>query len=639
MKALNNNTTEDDKINTNRLKTRNVDIGGISLGYKFPVRLQSMTNTNTLDTNASVEQIIRIKNAGADYVRLTTPTVRDAENLANIKKQLQNRGYNIPLIADVHFNPKVAETAARVVEKIRINPGNYIDRKCSETVGCTDIQFGQEQEKIREKLLPLLKICRQYGTAIRLGVNHGSLSDRIISRYGDTSEGMVESVMEFLHICVAENFHDIVISLKSSNILVMIAAYRLMAQKMLHSDLLFPLHLGVTEAGIGEDGRIKSTIGTGILLAEGIGDTIRVSLTEPPENELPVAKQIVKHYEDNFHRKDSLKNSLKTEYNSRIITEKVLDIGYGRPPVVITDFDSENITGHKPASSLPATLPDFYFVEHTEDCKNIPSTVKLLMPAKIWGKSGICDAEIYPVFSLDEYADSSNKSTLANFIRLTITDFSSKHFEQVNDGLPVVFIFESNTQEVFRQCFDEYKRSGCTQPVILHACYSTDQIDTFRIISSFDIGALFVDGFGDGIWLNNIVAGKKKNIEDRLAVISTSFGILQATRSRITKTEYISCPSCGRTHFNLEEVTARVKERTSHLKGLKIAIMGCIVNGPGEMADADYGYVGAGKGKITLYRKKEIVMRNISSEQAVDKLLEIIKQNGDWKEENMNSNE
>jgi (E)-4-hydroxy-3-methylbut-2-enyl-diphosphate synthase len=556
-----------------------VKIGDIPLGGDFPIRLQSMTNTPTFDTIATIEQCKRIFDAGADYVRITTPAIRDAENLSLIKKGLNLAGYHKPLVADVHFNPAVAEVAARIVEKVRINPGNYTDKKKFDQIDFTDHQYQIELERIQERIAPLIRICKEYGTAIRIGVNHGSLSDRIMSRYGDTPEGMAESAMEFLRIFESEGFKQTVVSMKSSNTRVMVYSTRLLIRKMMDEGMNYPLHLGVTEAGEGEDGIIKSAVGIGALLADGIGETIRVSLTGNPEQELPIAKAITEHF---YHMANHAPISceipfLFDPYNyKRRQTIEQNNLGGTQTPKVVISILSEKDT-HKTVINQE----DSYYISGNTTNN----------------------------FMFDEIGINSPQSRTDVPGVLAI---SSKHTYALGEVRSVI----ANIQ------LQKWK-----QPVVLRRKYSESNIETLQIKAACDFGSLLIDGFADGIWIEN--TGDSISPDE---IYFLSLNLLQASRLRSSKTEYISCPSCGRTLFDLTTATAKIRERTSHLKHLKIGIMGCIVNGPGEMADADYGYVGTGPGKITLYKSKEIVKRNIPEIQAVDELIQLIKSNGDWVE-------
>jgi (E)-4-hydroxy-3-methylbut-2-enyl-diphosphate synthase len=610
-----------------RFLTREVNIGGVAMGGNNPIRIQSMTNTHTMDTLATVEQCIRIINAGADYVRITAPGVQDAENLAAIKKELRKKGYQTPLIADIHFNPKAAEVAAAIVEKVRINPGNYIDKKRFEKIDYSDKEYKQELERIHNKLLPLLDICKQNGTAIRIGVNHGSLSDRIMSRYGDTPLGMVEAAMEFLRICNTENFHNLVISLKSSNTRVMVQAYRLLVATMMQENMNYPLHLGVTEAGDGEDGRIKSAVGIGSLLADGLGDTVRVSLSEEPEAEIPVAKELVGYFANRktsqtiLQIDEKLKNPFK--YNKR--ESRVLEnIGGSRQPIVIIDYQERLETADNIA-------PDYIYLNAGFDVSKLNPDQKYIYNLHDWFKTARHLSNVYPLATDAEFNFYGCKSNTMNFVILSSMELSELLIERLkekesNNVVLIVETFNSNGVADQRAFFYKLMETGIKVPVIINRNYSEDNILKFQLKSACDVGILFIDGFGDGIWLRNADEKASK------VILSTSLGILQASRVRMSKTEYISCPSCGRTLFDLQTTIAQIKERTNHLKHLKIGIMGCIVNGPGEMADADYGYVGAAAGKITLYKGKEVIKKNIPAIDAVNELVQLIKDNGDWVE-------
>ncbi len=527
-----------------RRKTHTAHIGDLPLGSDYPIRLQSMTNTDTMDTEATVAQSIRIIEAGGEYVRITAPGVREAEQLAVIKKELHRRGYRNPLIADIHFNPKAAETAARIVEKVRINPGNYVDKKSTTPKTYTDSEYAAELERIHERLLPLIKVCKEYGTAIRIGSNHGSLSDRIVNRYGDSPQGMVESAMEFLRIFEAENFKQVVLSMKASTVRVVIESTRLLVEHMAKENMFYPLHLGVTEAGEGEDGRIKSAVGIGTLLMEGIGDTIRVSLTEAPEAEIPVARKII----GSLTPRPPLPNGEGESCSSQIV---------------------ENLHKRCVAPSLP----------------------------HMGGGSG----RGLPVWIKEDFQSSE-------FCLIDLDNFPPPY-------LPGDF---------------EDISSGADLPVVFKKTYTDNSAEDIYVQVAIDFGPLFLAGLGTGLWIETPNLPISSDQKDPATGIALT--ILQACRLRMSKPEYISCPSCGRTLFDLQSTAARIRERTSHLKGLKIGIMGCIVNGPGEMADADYGYVGAGPGKITLYKQREVVKRNIPEDQAVDELINLIKANGDWKE-------
>ncbi|HVA97811.1 MAG TPA: (E)-4-hydroxy-3-methylbut-2-enyl-diphosphate synthase [Bacteroidia bacterium] len=625
-----------------RYKTRVVNIGDVPLGGENPIRVQSMTTTDTMNTLATVEQSIRMIEAGCEYVRITAPSINEAKNLENIKKELRKRGYKTPLIADIHFTPNAAELAARIVEKVRVNPGNYADKKKFEQIDYSDATYEAELERIRERFTPLVKICKEYGTAMRIGTNHGSLSDRIMSRYGDSPLGMVESALEFLRICEENNYYQIVLSMKASNPQVMVQAYRLLVKKMNETGRNYPLHLGVTEAGEGEDGRIKSAIGIGTLLEDGLGDTIRVSLTEEPEFEIPVAKLLVKK-QMKFatkmpNEKIILENKLPySPYDyKRRETDFVNNIGGHNVPRVIADFSNKkNISAANLFAvgynysvpldkwNLSDQACDYIYLGDTEIDFKIPGTLGLIYNYDTWKK--VKDkTNAFPLFDSKNYFSATEKSSEINFLKIN----SANQFQKLDDK--TVFIFDAENRNEQRKMFIELANSEKINfkntPVIIKYNYKNLSEEEFQLYASTDAGALFLDGFGDGIWLD-----ADENISPKL-INATAFGILQATRTRISKTEYISCPSCGRTLFDLQETTAKIRSRTDHLKGVKIGIMGCIVNGPGEMADADYGYVGTGVGKITLYKGKEVVQRSIASDKAVDALIELIKQHGDWVE-------
>lgn len=634
-----------------RFKTREVKVGTLGIGGSNPIRIQSMTTTDTMDTIKTVEQSIRMIDAGCELVRITAPSMNEAKNLENIKKELLRRGYKTPICADIHFTPNAAELAARIVEKVRVNPGNYADRKKFEHIEYTDKSYDEELERIRERFLPLVKICKENGTAMRIGTNHGSLSDRILSRYGDTPLGMVESAFEFLRICEEQKYFDIVLSMKASNTQVMVQAYRLLMHKMLETDRNYPLHLGVTEAGDGEDGRIKSAVGIGTLLEDGLGDTIRVSLTEEPEFEIPVAKNLVDRYANRspqplkggkgvippFRAGASLYSPF--EY-SRRETNAVGNIGGHNIPRVIADFsDKQKVS---PASffavgyNYSATLDkwnltdqacDYVYLGDNEIDFEIPGTLGLIFNSQTFAKLKN-KTRTYPIFFGSEYFKTKEKSNELNFV---VVDSASFKSQVAGLDSTVVLILDTMNEHGMaeqRAMFAEMLNLKSKVPVIIKRNYKDLSEEQFQLYSSTDLGALLLDGFGDGIWLSSpLGVGGNPG-----ATNSTAFGILQATRTRISKTEYISCPSCGRTLFDLQETTAKIRSRTSHLKGVKIGIMGCIVNGPGEMADADYGYVGTGIGKITLYKGKEVVKRSIPSETAVDELIAVIKAHGDWVE-------
>ncbi len=617
-----------------RRQTIEVRIGDVPLGAHHPIRVQSMTTTDTLDTAASVAQAIRMIEAGCEYVRFTAPSIKEAENLANIKQQLRRQGYTTPLVADIHFTPNAAEVAARIVEKVRINPGNYIDRKKFQLQEYTEAQYAEEVERIRERLVPLLNICKEYGTALRIGTNHGSLSDRIMSRYGDTPLGMVESALEFLRICEDEGFDQVVLSMKASNALVMIEAYRLLVSKLREEGLKpYPLHLGVTEAGESEDGRIKSALGIGTLLEDGLGDTIRVSLTEEPEHEIPVARTLVERYrqrpaDSGIPRISQYK--INPYAYQRRTTRPVANLGGDQVPVVVTDLS--NITtidrqmlaaiGHHylpvqdkwVATDLAA---DLLYPGPRQPSTDLPGYLKILLDYEVWQEqapAGRC----WPLFTPANYRSLEEPA----WLQLEV-DHDSLPANLADNTILLLHTTNPNRLAALRRFINELMLQGITNPVVIRLDYRGLPPETFQLYAATDAGGLLADGLGDGLMLT---------YDDIRLANQTAFGILQAARARITKTEYISCPSCGRTLFDLQETTARIRERTSHLKGVKIGIMGCIVNGPGEMADADYGYVGSGPGKITLYKGQEIVKKGIPAAQAVDELIELIKAHGDWTE-------
>ena len=639
-----------------RLKTREVKIGNLLLGNGHPIRVQTMTTTDTMDTMATVEQSIRCIQAGAELVRITAPSKNEAENLQNIKDELRRRGYDTPLVADIHFTPNAAEIAARIVEKVRVNPGNYVDKKKFEQIEYTDAEYAEEIERIRDRFTPLVKICKEYGTAMRIGTNHGSLSDRIMSRYGDTAMGMVESAMEFVRIARGEDYHQIILSMKSSNPQVMVHAYRLLVNHMMEEfGEAYPLHLGVTEAGDGEDGRIKSAIGIGTLLEDGIGDTIRVSLTEDPELEIPVCKDIVKRY-TNIASNEIVPAIEKFPYSTfeynRRETFAVSNIGAKQVPVVIADFSKfENITPADLQSigytydaatdkwNIGDAAADYIFCNAAPGF-DLPGTLKVILYHQPW-LAAADKTKCVPIFDTDQYMDDAiEKSSLLNFVMIDCYSEGNqqqsieKIFSKLNQDKTAVICLSStnkNAMQSIRRMFVELMNIGIKNPAIV-ICDSNDTtMDQSLIHYAVEAGGLLLDGFGDGVCFGHYF-GNKKVFSKTKTLNSIAFGILQATRTRISRTEYISCPSCGRTLFDLQETTAKIRAVTNHLKGVKIAIMGCIVNGPGEMADADFGYVGSGVGKITLYKGKEVVKRNIDSNIAVDELINLLKENEAWVE-------
>lgn len=633
-----------------RRKSREVNIGGVPLGGSHPVRVQSMTTVDTMDTEGSVEQSIRMIDAGCEYVRITAPNKKEAQNLEEIKRVLRERGYTTPLIADIHFTPNAAEVAATIVEKVRINPGNYADKKKFEVIEYDDVTYQAELDRIKEKFLPLVRICKEQGTAMRIGTNHGSLSDRIMSRYGDTPLGMVESALEFLRICEEEAYYDIVLSMKASNPQVMVQAYRLLVAKMDEEGLQpYPLHLGVTEAGEAEDGRIKSAMGIGTLLEDGLGDTVRVSLTEAPEAEIPVAQELVNRY----HNRAGHREILPVEgmpfdpyaYQKRT-SQEVHNVGGSSLPRVMADLSGlETIevadlksVGHYYLSATDKWTmndlgADYVYTGQHQLSFMLPNGLKQIADENIWQQSE--SAHCYPYFTAKNFLKAEKTHPVLNFVGATIDDFTTALIEDLAGRTDVVLVLQSYNEHLMaelRRVFFLLNQHKLSTPAIIKLDYGLLTEDQFRLFSATDAGGLFIDGFGDGVWLTTTTSAmEKKRKLKRIAMCNdTSFGILQAARVRVSKTEYISCPSCGRTLFDLQETTAMIRKRTDHLKGVKIGIMGCIVNGPGEMADADYGYVGSGPGKITLYRGQNVVKRNVPSSQAVDELIEIIREDGNW---------
>ena len=682
-----------------RLATKEIKIGDLLLGNFHPIRIQTMTTTDTMDTIATVEQSIRCIEAGAELVRITAPSKNEAENLLNIKNELRKRGYTTPLVADIHFTPNAAEIAARIVEKVRINPGNYVDKKKFELIEYTDADYAEEIERITERFTPLVKICKEYGTAMRIGTNHGSLSDRIMSRYGDTPVGMVESAMEFLRIARNETFHNIVLSMKSSNPQVMVQAYRLLVKTMFDEfGECYPLHLGVTEAGDGEDGRVKSAVGIGTLLEDGLGDTIRVSLTEDPELEIPVCKDLVKRYGSRNYVPATDSNEVpKTDRNGvpvsgalpydpfhyqRRETFAIDNIGGKHVPVVIADLSKiSKITPSHLQSvgyiydeatdkwNISDAAADYIFTGNQLINFALPGTLKVIVYPDLWQEAteassfsgglstepSMDEAKYFPIYEAKGYLEAEVKRDAINFVMLDcfseetpLNGFS--YLDELANDKSVVLCLSSknpNTMAALRRMFIELQERKINNPVVLITDSSWQTPDEHLIHFATETGALLLDGFGDGICLGmtaksygHLASGFEQfnasgrnylnNQTTEQFINSTAFTILQATRTRISKTEYISCPSCGRTLFDLQETTAKIRSRTNHLKGVKIAIMGCIVNGPGEMADADFGYVGSGPGKITLYKGKEVMKRNVNSEVAVDELINLLKESEAW---------
>jgi (E)-4-hydroxy-3-methylbut-2-enyl-diphosphate synthase len=625
-----------------RWETREVQIGDVPMGAGNPIRIQSMTTTHTLDTVATVEQSIRMIEAGSEYVRITAPGKREAENLLNIKNELRKAGYKTPLVADIHYTPNAAEIAARIVEKVRINPGNYADKKKFEHIEYTDETYQLELERIRKRFTPLIKICKEYGTAMRIGTNHGSLSDRIMSRFGDTPLGMVESAMEFLKMCEDESYYNIVLSMKSSNPLVMVQAYRLLVNRMMQEGMNYPLHLGVTEAGEGEDGRIKSAMGIGALLEDGLGDTIRVSLTEEPEHEIPVARELVARYVKR-NRHETIKPISQVpvdpyQYQKRK-TRPVVNIGGGQVPVVMADFSMKDEISRD-------DLKDVGYAYHARDDKwyikdiaadyiftndktvgfNSPQSLRWVYNYKTWLQN-FENQQVYPFLMPNEYMNVIELHPELNFVYATLPDLNVPFLRKLKEDTTAVLLIDTyNTHGMAeqRRLFFELMENDLSIPVIIGRAYDGLTEEQLQLYASTDIGGLMIDGLGDGVFIDG-----GKAISQRM-LNQLGFGILQAARTRISKTEYISCPSCGRTLFDLQQTTAKIRAQTAHLKGLKIGVMGCIVNGPGEMADADFGYVGTGPGKVSLYKGREMVKRNIPEENALEELIALIKENGKW---------
>jgi (E)-4-hydroxy-3-methylbut-2-enyl-diphosphate synthase len=669
-----------------RLATREVRVGDLLLGNFNPIRVQTMTTTDTMDTLATVEQTIRCIEAGAELVRITAPSKKEAENLLLIKNELKRRGYHVPLVADIHFTPNAAEIAARIVEKVRVNPGNYVDKKKFELIEYTDADYAEEIERIRDRFTPLVTICKEYGTAMRIGTNHGSLSDRIMSRYGDTPMGMVESAMEFLRIARNESYHNIVLSMKSSNPQVMVQAYRLLVKTMQDEfGESYPLHLGVTEAGDGEDGRIKSAIGIGTLLEDGLGDTIRVSLTEDPELEIPVCRDIVKRYtQSTVHSTQqatttSIPPVEKLSYNpfeyKRRETFEIDNIGGHHVPVVIADLSKLETISPSDLESIgytydegrdkwmiADTAADYVFTGHNLLDFALPGTLKVIVYPAAWleaEESGnpFFTNKYFPIYDDMGYAKAKEKHSALNFVMVdcfgnydatTNGSVLSPYMDSIANDPKVVLCLSSEQKQAMiavRRMFIEFINIRIKNPVVLVVDSNWQTKDEHLVHFATEAGALLLDGMGDGICLGMTaeayrvqslkeqqVSGRNYQQSQTVAefINQTAFSILQATRTRISKTEYISCPSCGRTLFDLQETTARIRAVTNHLKGVKIAIMGCIVNGPGEMADADFGYVGSGPGKITLYKGKEVVKRNVPSEIAVEELINLLRENEAW---------
>ena len=631
-----------DLLNYKKWTTREVKIGDLPMGGNHPIRIQSMTTTDTMDTEATVAQCIRMIESGCDYIRITAPSIKEAENLRHIKAALREKGYTTPLIADIHYTPNAAELAAKIVEKVRVNPGNYVDKKKFNIIDYTDEQYQEELDRIRERFTPLVLICKEHGTAMRIGTNHGSLSDRIMSRYGDTPFGMVESAMEFLRICEDLDYHNIVLSMKASNPQVMVQAYRLLVHQMMKENMNYPLHLGVTEAGDGEDGRIKSAVGIGTLLEDGLGDTIRVSLTEDPEFEAPVAKLLADRYPERVNlpvvHKEQKVSINPFEYHKRL-SNTVQNIGGGEVPRIVCDLSQVESVAEANFYSLgyqysvptdkwtiTDTAVDYVYLGSKSVRFELPGTVGIIQDYNTWKSNQ--KAQFYPLILHKELSSVDQFSEQLNFIQINAEEVTGQVLETICKVKHAVLVLGTSSVHGMaqqRSVFNLLLTLNISIPVIVQRSYSSITFEAFQLYAPTDFGALILDGQSDGIFLSSDLPLQK--------VVATAFGVLQATRTRISKTEYISCPSCGRTLFDLQETTAKIRKRTDHLKGVKIGIMGCIVNGPGEMADADYGYVGSGVGKITLYKGQEVVKKSISSEQAVDELIQLIKDGGDWVEQ------
>jgi len=625
-----------DISNYQRFPTREVMVGDIAIGKDNPIRVQSMTTTDTMDTKGTIAQSIRMIDAGCEIVRITAPSIKEAKNLKMIRDGLRDEGYKTPLVADIHFTPNAAVVAAEIVEKVRINPGNFADKKKFEIRDYSDRDYKDELVRISERFSPLIKICKNNSTAMRIGTNHGSLSDRILSRYGDTPLGMVESAMEFIRICEYWNYHDIILSMKASNTQVMVQAYRLLINKMNEEGMNYPLHLGVTEAGDGEDGRIKSAVGIGALLEDGLGDTIRVSLTEEPEYEIPVAKFLV----DRYHNRNKSKKSLnKTNipydpyFHIRRSTSTIHNIGGKNVPRVFSDLSNlNNITPNSLAAlgylyseeedkwHISDQAVDYILIGKNNLGFELPGLATTIQHHSIWHK----ESASFPIFTMNSYKNSSNRSDILNFI-LIQEEFSEEIKSILKNDDSLVIILNNNEKHIImnhRSFIIELINNRLQTPVIIQKNYELDLASDFQLDCAIDLGSLMIDGLVDGI---NVQYSPDISLSNQ-----TSFGVLQASRLRISKTEYISCPSCGRTLFDLQSTTNEIRSVTDHLKGVKIGIMGCIVNGPGEMADADYGYVGTGVGKISLYKGQEVVKKNIPTQEAVNALINLIKDNGDW---------
>jgi len=629
-----------DPLKRSRLVTEEVHIGNLKMGGTNPIRIQSMTTTDTLDTKASVDQSIRMIEAGCELVRLTAPSKKEAENLGVIRKELQAKGFDTPLVADIHFTPNAAEIAAKLVQKVRVNPGNYADKKKFEEIEYTDDSYQAELKRIEQKFTPLVNLCKENNTAMRIGTNHGSLSDRILSRYGDTPEGMVESAYEFIEICEKNNYFNLVISMKASNTLVMIHAYRLLVKRMFEKNKFYPLHLGVTEAGDGEDGRIKSAVGIGALLEDGIGDTIRVSLTEEPEAEIPVARNLLEKYNQNLPEA-TIDINLQTVYNPFAYTRRkafeIQHVGGTHHPVVFADL-SKKQDAIKPANffgfgysyskeldkwTIHDQAADYVYIGSNTIPFELPGTLSIIVDFATFNSLMPKQSNYCPLILPEDLVTLQTLPKSKHFLQVETLEELKKCIPHINDhSVLIIHGRYANNTAFFRNIQSCLHEEKILNPVILKISSTTEQEEQFQLWTSMDLGTQLIDGFGDGIWI--------ESNQPLRTINSTAFAILQATRTRISKTEYISCPSCGRTLFDLQETTAKIRAKTEHLKGVKIGIMGCIVNGPGEMADADYGYVGTGPGKINLYKEKVVVKRNIPEEEAVEALIDLIKEHGDW---------
>ncbi|MBF9253623.1 (E)-4-hydroxy-3-methylbut-2-enyl-diphosphate synthase [Pontibacter sp. 172403-2] len=636
-----------------RRKTRVVNIGGVPVGGDYPIRVQSMTTVDTMDTMGSVAQCIRMIEAGCEYIRITAPSIKEAENLKNIKEELARRGYKVPLIADIHFTPNAAEVAARIVEKVRVNPGNYADKKKFQVIEYDDASYQAELDRIRERFVPLVRICKEYGTAMRIGTNHGSLSDRILSRYGDTPLGMVESALEFLRICEEEQYYDIVISMKASNTQVMVQAYRLLVQQLDEEGLQpYPLHLGVTEAGEAEDGRIKSAVGIGTLLEDGLGDTVRVSLTEAPEAEAPVAQALIDRYTHRAEKAMPIEPVCHIpinpfQYHRRETTETE-NLGGQNVPRVIADLSRLTVVKYadlKCVGHLYSMLldkfsmndlgADYIYTGANPISFMLPNGLKEIVDYKAW--QGAADRNNrLPLLNAAQYMATTELHPTLNFVVLGIHDMDAALMERLKQDTTAVLLLQTQNEHAMpelRKCFFRLMNNGVQNPCVITRAYGQLTPDEMQLYAATDVGGLLIDGLGDGIMLSTGLLPDQEKAEWLQTIgkfNDLSFGILQAARTRMSKTEYISCPSCGRTLFDLQETTAMIRKRTDHLKGVKIGIMGCIVNGPGEMADADYGYVGVGKDKIALYRGQNVVKKAVPADRAVDELINLIREDARW---------